>query len=534
MRRTALYLLLALAGTANAALPRVTLETPLAPLSAPSAAAPSAAAPGLLSAAPSLTAAPALVAPALSAPALSAAPPAAAPALAAAPAAAPALAAAPAINGLPAAAVPAGPKVIDSLKADAPLAERLSQADGASEKSAAALASQFDGAAADGPEPVLPPLSGEAAAPADSKHDPLLSNLLKHVRLDDGGVLERREALMKAFQRMLQTPTARALAERFVADGVPAVVRFEAFEGSRLYDVNGRKIFYAPRAFTEWKGDHVEVRMNLDYLGTHDEFQEQDLPPTLAHELLGHGLWYSRAARENALQAFHHHDLNETNARLVGWLVDFELDRRFEESGAWSYLADPTAFLNHLKLRLPYYALTWSTEELARPRETLEERSLAAKAKRDQLRTQLANHSSWNAVIDHFVKHHDIRESQLVALRGFMKETARSYEDEIVVMNSLIAEVDATVGRMNAEPDRSSERYLQWAASHPLFADLRKEVDANTRRLQEQVSKTPAKLGDESAAAVQARKDHWAGQITFEQLVAMYQQDRALHPKHWQ
>ena len=516
MRRTALYLLLALAGTANAALPRVLLETPLAPLSAPAfvaaplALAPSAA-PQLLLAAPSLLAAPAIAVPAL---------------------------AAPAVAALPAAAQPSGPKAIDALKANAPLAEKLSAPEASVENSVGSAEANFNaaafGAAADGPDPVLPPLAGDAPKPANPARDPLLSNLLKHVRLDDGGVPERREALMTAFRRMLQTPTARALAERFIADGIPAVVRFETFEGSRLYEVNGRKIFYAPRAFTEWKGDHVEVRMNLDYLGAHAEFQEQDLPPTLAHELLGHGLWYSRAARENALQAFHHHDLNETNARLVGWLVDFELDQRFEESGAWSYLSDPAAFLNHLKLRLPYYALTWSTAELARPRETLEERSLAAKAKREQLRTQLANHSSWNGVIDHFVAHHAVAESRLTALRGYMAETAQSYQDEIGVMDALIAEVDATVGRMNAEPDHSSERYLQWAATHPLFADLRAETDAHTRRLQGQVSRTPAKLGDESQSAVQAREDHWRGQITFEQLVEMYRKDRERNPKHWQ
>lgn len=531
MRRSVLSLLLALAGTANAALPRVSLETPVTPVSAPSfAAAPSAisAAPRLLGTAPTLSAAP--VAALSAAPALTPAP-----ALAAAPVAAPALTAVPAISALPAAAIPAGPKVIDSLKANAPLAEKLSSADVGAENSAAALASQFDGAAADGPEPVLPPLSGEAAPPADASHDPLLANLLQHVRIDDGGVPERGEALLTAFKRMLTTPTARALAERFIADKIPAVVRFEAFEGSRLFDVNGRKTFHAPRAFTEWKGDHVEVRMNLDYLGTHDELQEQDFPPTLAHELFGHGLWYARAARaENFLQAFHHHDLNETNARVVGWLVDFELDQRFEESGAWSYMADPAAFLNHLKLRLPYYALTWSTEELARPRETLVERSTAAKSKREYLRMQLANHDSWNAVIDHFVSHHAVPESKLVALRNYMSETTKSYQYEIGVMDTLAAEVDATIARMDAEPDRSSERYLKWAATHPLFADLRQETDENTRRLQEQVSKTPAKPGDESAAAVQAREDHWRGQITFEELVEMYRKDRAQNPKHWQ
>jgi hypothetical protein len=554
MRRFALFALLAVVGTANAAVPRVTIDAQLAPLSGPSAtAAPSAisasAAPALFlsPAASAIAPAPLAFAAPLSAPAALALPaplatsiPAAtaapAPALAALPA--PAAFAAPRFHA-PASAEPSGPKTIDALKANAPLAEKLSAAGGSIEDSARALENNFNAAASlgsngDGADPVLPPLSGEAAKPADPKHDPLLAKLLKTVRLDDGGIPARHEALLRAFTRMLQTPTARALAERFIADGVPAVVRLEAFEGSRIYEANGRKIFYAPRAFTEWKGDHVEVRMNLDYLGTDDEFQAQDLPPTLAHELLGHGLWYSRAVRENALQAFHHHDLNETNARLVGWLVDFELDQRFEEGGAWSYLQNPEGFLQHLKLRLPYYALTWSTAELARPRETLEERSLAAQAKRDLLKTQLANHLSWNGVIDHFVSHHDVAESRLRALRAYMTDTAQSYQDEIKVMDALIAEVDATVGRMNAEPDRESERFLKAAATHPLFADLRTDTDENTRRLIEQVSKTPAKLGDESDAAARAREEHWRGQITFEQLVEMYKKDRAQNPKHWQ
>jgi hypothetical protein len=532
MIRSALFALLAAAGASHAALPRVVIEAPLMPLSAPAfVAAPAGAA---LSEAPRFLGAPALsAAPA----ALSVAPAFAAPAALAAPAAAlaplpPAAARAPARAAAGAASVPEGPRAIDALRANAPLADKLSEAAGSAEDSARALEANFNAAASLGAD-----VSGNDGPVSPSErpgaHAALLARLLEHATIDDDGVPERRAALTRAFERMLETPTARALAERFIADGVPAVVRFETVEGSRISEVNGRKIFYAPRAFTEWKTDHVEVRMNPDYLAADAEFQQQDLPPTLAHELLGHGLWYSRAARENALQAFHHHDLNETNARLVGWLVDFELDQRFEESGAWSYLQDPAAFLNHLKLRLPYYALTWSTAELARPRETLEERSQVAKAKRESLRAQLINHESWNAVIEFFVQRRDISESRLNALRGYMTDTARGYRDEIDVMDALIAEVDATVGRMNAEPDRSSERYLKSAATHPLFADLKNETDENTRRLVEQVSRTPAKIGDESAATVKAREDHWRGQLTFDQLVEMYRRDRERHPEHW-
>jgi hypothetical protein len=547
MIRSALFALLAALGTAHAALPGVVIEIPLTPVSAPAfVAAPSAASlsasPAFLSASASLSPAPA---------ALSAAPAAAkalaAPAVLAAPAAAPApalaaLAIPDAINPSPAAAVaasvPAGPRAIDALRANAPLADKLSaaSASGSAEDAARALETNFNAAASLGDggsrDGAAHESSGAKAAP--ESRAALLERLLQHVRIDDAGMPERREALTKALSRMLETPTARALAKRFIADAVPAVVRFEPVEGSRIVEANGRKTFYAPRGFTEWKGDHVEVRMNPDYLGADEEFRQQDLPATLAHELLGHGLWYARAVRENALQAFHHHDLNETNARLVGWLVDFELDRRFEEGGAWTYMQNPAAFLENLKLRLPYYALTWSTEELANPRETLEARSAAARAKRAQLEVSLANHNSWNAVIDFFVGRGELDEPRVRALRAYMADTAQAYKDEIGVMDALIAEVDATVGRMNAEPDRSSERYLQNAASHPLFADLKNETDEHTRRLIAQVTRTAAKLGDESPESVKAREDHWRGQLTFDQLVEMYRKDRERNPRHWQ
>jgi len=373
------------------------------------------------------------------------------------------------------------------------------------------------------------PGTGRVLAPRDA----MLARLLQRVRLEDGGVPGRHATMTRAVARMLQAPTGRALAERFIVEDTPAVIRFEAFEGSRIYTANGRKIFHAPRALTGWQEDHIDVRLNLDYLGTDDEFQEQDLPPTLAHELLGHGLWSARAARESALLAILHHELNEENARLVGWRVDFELDGRFEEIGAWAYLADPSGFLRYLKLRHVLYALTWSTAELGRPRETLEERSQAAQAKRDALRTRLANHLSWNAVIDHFVLLHGVVETRMCGLRNYMADAADSYHGEIAVLDTLIAEVDAAVERMIAEPDGCSERYLRQVATYPLIADLQREVDHNARRLREQVRGTLATPDLRNDGSVQMDEDSGPDQITFAQLLEMYRQDREEHPEHW-
>lgn len=496
MRRLASLLLLTLAGAASAALPRVSLQAPLLPVTGPAAAL----LPNAVSAAP-LSVLPLCAAPiALTASAL------------------------PHRGVEPAAA----PKVAETLLENASLGAQM--AEGSLEDSAPALERNFMNAAAmgtgvSGGGPVSP---GPAVV---FTHQDLEQRLLSRLSLDDAGEASRAAALKRAVRSILRTPTGRGMAEQFIAEGAKGAVRFEAFEGSRLYDTDGRRIFHAPRAFTEWKGDHVSVRMNLDYLGTDAQFQEQDLPPTLAHELFGHGLWYWRAAAENALQVFHHHELNETNARLVGWLVDFEMDRRFEEDGAWSYLQDPARFLRNLKLRLPYYALTFSNEELARPLETLEARLVSARAERDRLDTELSNHRSWNAVIDHFVRKHGIAEQRFARLRRDMADTDQKYQDDLANMDAILSDVDGTIRRMKDEPDRQSERYLKWASSHPLFSRLEAAARENARRLTEMVTK--ASMASAGAPARDSYEAPQSDQLTFGDLLRLYREDRERHPDRW-
>lgn len=376
--------------------------------------------------------------------------------------------------------------------------------------------------------PLMPP-TGPAAAVLPVAGLQSVTALLERLTLEPGGAPEHGAALALAVQRMLETPTGISLAEQFIAEGAVGAVRFEAFDGSRIYDAGGRKLFYAPRAFAEWKNGRVEVRLNQDYLGTDARFQEQDLPPTLAHELFGHGLWYARAARENALLAFHHHELNETNARLVGWLVDYEMDRRFEGNDAWNYLQDPAQFLRNLKLNMPYYALTFSNEELARPIETLEERLLAARAKRRDLEVELANHRSWNAVIDHFVRRHGLPERRFAQLRRTMADTDQIYRDQLTNMDAILSDLDGAVARMKTEADRRSQRYLQRAASHPLFIRLEAQARENSRRLMKLASQ--AADAAPSAEASQAAK---SDQFTFEDLMRLYREDLERRPGHWE
>jgi hypothetical protein len=550
MRRSLLAALLAFAGTAHAALPRVEVD---APLTTPS-----------YTSAPSASITAGLSAFGLNSPAPFAAPLAAAPAVTfsaaplaspvASPVAAPlALHAAPALRELPipadaaapvsaAAAAPARqPRAIDSLRTHGADAAAVTSRLGSMsvEDAAPALSRDFDAAATFDPgtggqgglNAPLPP-GGHPQKLLPAPHHELLSRLLERVTLDDGGDSAKRAELTAALTRMLQSATSRGLVEDFIASGAKAVIRFEEFPGSRIVETDGRKLFHAPRAFTEWRKEDgtVIVRLNQDYLGTDHKFLTQDLPPTIAHELLGHGLWYHRAVAQDAYQAFHHHELNETNARLVGWLTDYELDGRFEENGAWSYLQDPAGFLSYLKLRLPYYALTFSNAELKDPVGTLEDRLFNAKSKRTQLQQERENNASWIPVADHFVKDHGVPGSKMRALRAHLKSADQGYADDLAVNESLITEVEATLGRMRAEPDQASERYLQWAATHPLFAELERETAERTRRLLDLVRRNPPPPDHASAKLAE---DHWAGQITFDELSKMAQEDQRKHPEHW-
>ncbi|MDE2489446.1 MAG: hypothetical protein KGM24_01275, partial [Elusimicrobia bacterium] len=374
-----------------------------------------------------------------------------------------------------------------------------------------------------------------ASAPGGGAPDDaaLLAGLFERVTIDDGGVPERGAEIRRAFALMLKAPTARALAERYVAEGAPAVVRFANFPGSQVFEESGVKRFYGKRAETPWREDRAEVLLNEDYLKVDRAVRDRDLPPVLAHELFGHALWYSRAAREGAYLAFHHHELNEANARLVGWLVDFELDGFLEEQGAWRFLQDPARYLSGLKLRLPYYATTFSSAEMGSPVESLEARREAALAKRARLETERANHRTWSAVIDHFVSRHGLPEARVRALRRYMVDTDANYGAEIAVMDDIVATVDGLLKAMRAEPDAQAEKYLTWAATHPIFEAVGRENDANARRLLEMVRESGARPEDEPDEVRRAREEHWRGQVTFDELERMYREDRERRPDHW-
>ncbi|MDP3541951.1 MAG: hypothetical protein Q8T11_05720 [Elusimicrobiota bacterium] len=419
--------------------------------------------------------------------------------------------------------------VIDTLREYGARSQSLAGLKG--EAGAAALERNFMSAAALGDEPLVPPVGDGAYVAPSADARPLLTRMLERVRLDDRGRADEKKALEESFKRLLETPTGRRYAEEFLAEGLTAVVRFDDFADSQLFLIDGRKRFYAAQAYTDWRPEgYAEIRLNRHYVDGDPEFMRESLPSIIGHELLGHGLWYGRATKENLYLAFHYHELNETLARLVGWAIDHELDGRFEEAGAWNYLADPAHYLSNLKMRLPYYAVTFGQSEMAKPLATLRARLASAEAEVMRARSNLASQKTWLPVLDHFSRDHGIPAGRFGLLRKELSDLEAHYQNEVVNAESIVREVSGLIERIAAEPDRASELYLKEASAHPFFERLSADTARLGKALETMANAAPP-------APPRPAPPRPADQITWEALAKMYQEDVAADAnrafKHW-
>lgn len=415
------------------------------------------------------------------------------------------------------------PKVIDSLREHGAKVSALEGLNG--ESGAAALEKNFLSAASLG-DGFSATLGGDGTPAVTASQDTreLMSRLLERVRLDDRGRPDEKQALEDAFKRLIGTPTGRLYAEEFIAEGLTAVVHFEDFPDSQLFLVEGRKKFYAAQALTDWRQESgtVEVRLNRHYVDGDPEYLRESLPSIIGHELLGHGLWYGRAAKNNLYLAFHYHELNETLARLVGWAVDFELDQRFEDGGAWSYLQDPGGYLAKMKLTLPYYSVTFSAAEMADPVKILESRLVAASgAQLERAKTNLANQKTWLPVLEKFATgRYGVAPELFGTLRTELNDLVAYYESALINTQAIITELTRMIGAIKAEPNRDSERYLSESSSHLFFKHLAENTRGLGAGLLEAVQKNPP-------LPARPAPPRSSGHITWDELAKMHNDDLA-------
>lgn len=359
-----------------------------------------------------------------------------------------------------------------------------------------------------------------------AKNDPLYDALMKQVRMDDRGSARERAGLERTVRRMLESPTARKYAQQFVDAGIPGVIKFDEVEGSKVYEFERRRIFYAPRAFTDWKDGVAVVRLNRDYLDSDEEYFFEDAPPTLAHELLGHGLWYGRMAKDNLQDGFHVHENNETNAKLVGWLASWELNRRHHDTYAYEYLQDPKSYLRNLKLRQPYYALTYADSDLPDPLAALRGRLAQLPALRASYQQGLANVRSWPPIVDHFIGHHGVPESRFAKLKEDLVQREAALNGELATLASIEQNIQATIDYYESEGGKPGLAYLKAMGQYRQFGALQADVDAMTAQLREAMTREQARPSPPPLP--------WPDeQITWTEFQEMFQRDARENPTHW-
>lgn len=359
------------------------------------------------------------------------------------------------------------------------------------------------------PEPVLIPVPGPAA-PAD----PLAARLRARLVVDDGGSPLAREALDMALRRLLESPSARELAEELAGLGVTVKISFAKMEHSVVAERGGKKFLAGYGGTATHGADGAWVRLNLDYLATDTEYLLRDMPATLGHELLGHALGAARAEAAGVSQAWNRWRGDELSASLTGWVIAAELGNLPHDAHMWRWLEDPESYYRAMHLAGSYYAATFSAEEAGNPADAVRERLGRVEAALELLDRNAADPTDWNQVIDHLIAAHGADPRRLALVRAELRNRPGP-EENLAERERLLA---VRRGLLAASlPDAA----LAATLADPFFA----EAEARSRVLGERLRA--------AAARVPRKAPRDPADLTAEELAELHRKDLLENPSHW-
>ncbi|MCX5794571.1 MAG: hypothetical protein NTY77_03635 [Elusimicrobia bacterium] len=353
--------------------------------------------------------------------------------------------------------------------------------------------------------------------------DGLAGRFLRQVEL--AGDAEQKASLQEAVGLVLATPTGRQLADEFSATGAKARISFGAFEGSQVLEVNGKKVLSGTYAVTDTSGETVEILVNQDFLKTDRYFRQSKLAPTLAHELLGHGLETVGAKRAGVLDAYNsYYRDNETNARLVGWTVEAELGGKIHTPLIWSYLKDPEAYHRTLQTTLPYYATTVSPAESRDMLGTLQARLERTNEELAATPQAIAQAQGWRPVIEHFVTVHKMdRGSFRSVTEKIDLVSQKSLPARGEALKGIAARLEANIKSFAGPSGGPRLQDMQGQFSRDFFAQEEARVQARRARLEELVR----------GRSCETVSPPPPGQVSWDELKKMRQDDQKAQPGHW-
>ena len=368
------------------------------------------------------------------------------------------------------------------------------------------------------PEPAGVPIPGPLAAA-----DPLAVRLRSRLVLDAGGSALAREVLDMAVRRLLESPTARELAEELLARGVTVKISFEEMDNSVLADRGGRKSVQGYGGTTTHGSGGAWVKLNRDYLRSDAVYQLRDLPATLGHELLGHALGAARAEKAGVLDAWNRWRGDELTAGLAGWLIAAELGAAPNDAHLRRWLEDPEAYFRGMHLAGGYYAKTFSAAEAADPAHAYGERLARVDAALASFDREAAEAVEWGKVIDHLVAEHGVSPRRVALVRWELayafipSERAAERERLAAVRRDLLA----AAASLNEPAEKASLAAVAKGFQHPFFAEADERIRALGERLRAAVaaSPKPVKRDPEDLDAAD--------------ILALYRKDLVDNPAHW-
>lgn len=306
-----------------------------------------------------------------------------------------------------------------------------------------AAADLFDGARAAGPPRSAASISEPAAV---FGRDLLLTRLLARVEFVPNEDPRANPALLAALAQVLETPTGRELAAAFVAEGASARVFMGELEGSAVVLRGGRKVLGGSGGSLDARMDPPLAVVNRHFLDVDPAYRRLELPHTLAHELLGHGLTARRAQKAGFARALDYYRGDEALAALGGWLVSLELGAPADDHWLRRYAESPEDYYRGLSELAEAYSVTLSPAQMRAPQSAWRRRLLALEGRLRRIEESAAEHRRRRRFIEH-----------LISVHG----------RERAPWSALLEESDALLG-YGAEYERRQASRAHWAVQYAI------------------------------------------------------------------
>lgn len=376
-----------------------------------------------------------------------------------------------------------------------------------------------------------PPRPAVASAGAD-----LLDRLKGQLELLDHGSPQQAAELGLALERMLESPFARQLAEELVRHKTKVRVSFEPLD-SALVESEGRKVLTGTHGEMV-SGDVPHVKLASDYLAADAGYRAGALPVTLGHELLGHALEHVKAKRARVDDTYFHYELNETNARLVGWIIEAERGSGWGDDLDEVYLRDPEDYEARLKLMSKSYAAKLDLDGLSDPAGALKETLALVRSEYDKVRARLiAPYEEYKRAAEHFVAGHGLTRAALRPAFAEIERRLNAGREELARVVAIRVYVEERLAWYATPEGRQAAAELKKDAAHPYFLGRARDIAERTERLEKLAAKPQPAVLTLEGMTVTARRDSTPppapAVIGWGDFLVLLDEDREAHPEHF-